>query len=56
MYEGLPFSKALLTAVTGGLFLGLVGMTVANVTQNTLVGYGAGIDPVTNFHSPSFLT
>jgi ABC-type transport system involved in multi-copper enzyme maturation permease subunit len=42
-YEALPVTKAMVTAVTGGLFLGILGMTVANVTRNALAGYGVGM-------------
>jgi len=43
VYPSLPIPKALLTSLSTGIYLGLFGMTVANVTQSTLTGYGAGL-------------
>jgi ABC-type transport system involved in multi-copper enzyme maturation permease subunit len=43
MYQSLTIQKALLVSLSTGIYLGLVGMTVANVTQSALVGYGAGL-------------
>ena len=43
VYEQLPILKALLVSLSTGIYLGLVGMTVANITKNELAGYGAGL-------------
>jgi len=43
LYEPLPIAKSLFIALSTGIYLGLVGMTVANITRNTLAGIGAGI-------------
>lgn len=42
-YEQLPIPKALLVSFSTGMYLGLIGMTAANVAQNELAGYGAGL-------------
>ncbi len=39
----LPLGKALLVATATGFYLGMIGMTVANLTRSALAGYGAGI-------------
>jgi len=41
-YEPLPLIKVLTVALVTGLYLGMIGFTVANLTRNTLAGYGAG--------------
>jgi hypothetical protein len=43
VYEQLPVLKALLVSLSTGIYLGLIGMTVANVTRSDLAGYGAGL-------------
>ena len=43
IYPSLPILKALLVSLSTGIYLGLIGMTVADVTHNTLAGYGAGL-------------
>lgn len=43
VYDQLPIGKALLVSLITGLYLGLFGMTVANLTQSELAGYGAGL-------------
>ena len=43
VYEQLPILKALIMSLTTGVYLGFVGMTVANITKNELAGYGAGL-------------
>ena len=43
IYPSLPIPKALLVSLSSGIYLGLVGMTIANVTQSALAGYGAGL-------------
>lgn len=43
VYEQLPIVKALIVSLSTGLYLGFVGMTVANITKNELAGYGAGL-------------
>ena len=43
IYPSLPILKALLVSLSTGIYLGLVGMTVANITQSALAGYGAGL-------------
>jgi ABC-type transport system involved in multi-copper enzyme maturation permease subunit len=43
VYEQLPIPKALIVSLSTGVYLGLVGMTVANITKNELAGYGAGL-------------
>jgi hypothetical protein len=42
-YHPLPIWKALLITLSSGVYLGVVGMTVANITRSTLAGYGAGL-------------
>lgn len=42
-YEQVPIVKALIVSISTGMYLGLFGMTVANLTQNELAGYGAGL-------------
>jgi len=42
-YEPLPILKSLLIALSTGIYLGMVGMTVANLTRNTLAGVGVGM-------------
>lgn len=39
----LPLVKAFVVAIATGIYLGMVGMTVANVTRSALAGYAAGI-------------
>lgn len=43
VYEQLPIPKALIVSLSTGVYLGLIGMTVANITRNELAGYGAGL-------------
>ena len=43
LYQSLPIPKALLVSLSTGIYLGLVGMTIANITQSALAGYGAGL-------------
>lgn len=43
LYEPLPIGKALLVSVSTGVYLGMIGMTAANVTRNALAGYGVGM-------------
>lgn len=43
VYEQLPTLKALIVSLSTGVYLGFVGMTVANITKNELAGYGAGL-------------
>jgi ABC-type transport system involved in multi-copper enzyme maturation permease subunit len=42
-FEALPLAQALAVAVITGVYLGMVGFTVANLTRNALAGYGIGI-------------
>ena len=42
-YQPLPVMKALLAPLSTGVYLGLVGMTVANLVRSPLAGYGAGL-------------
>jgi hypothetical protein len=42
-YQPLPLIKAVLVPLATGLYLGLIGLTAANLTQNALAGYGAGM-------------
>ncbi len=39
----MPIGKALLVSFSTGVYLGMIGLTVANITRNALAGYGAGI-------------
>lgn len=39
----LPLGKVFLVAMATGLYLGMVGMTAANVTRSALAGYGVGL-------------
>jgi len=41
-YETLPIAKSLMIASSTGLYLGLFGMTIANITKNSMAGLGAG--------------
>jgi len=43
LYEPLPIIKSMFIALVTGIYLGLVGMTVANIMRNPLAGIGAGI-------------
>jgi ABC-type transport system involved in multi-copper enzyme maturation permease subunit len=43
VYEQLPILKALIVSLSTGVYLGFIGMTVANITKNELAGYGAGL-------------
>jgi ABC-type transport system involved in multi-copper enzyme maturation permease subunit len=43
IYEQLPVLKALIVSISTGMYLGLFGMTIANITKNELAGYGAGL-------------
>jgi hypothetical protein len=43
IYQALPLPKAFLTVLSTGIYLGLIGMTVANISHSTLAGYGAGL-------------
>ena len=43
VYEQLPVPKALIVSLSTGLYLGMFGMTIANVTQSELAGHGAGL-------------
>ncbi|MFT3892130.1 MAG: hypothetical protein QM730_10895 [Anaerolineales bacterium] len=42
-YEQLPVLKALIVSITTGVYLGLFGMTIANITKSEVAGYGAGL-------------
>jgi len=42
-YEQLPILKALIVSITTGMYLGLFGMTIANITKSEVAGYGAGL-------------
>ena len=42
-YQPLPVAKALLAPLLTGVYLGVVGMTVANLARSPLAGYGAGL-------------
>ena len=39
-YQPLPATKAILASLATGIYLGCVGMTIANSTRNPLAGYG----------------
>ncbi len=43
LYQPLPIPKALIVSLSTGIYLGLVGMTIANITRSALAGYGAGL-------------
>lgn len=43
LYQSFSIPKALLVSLSTGVYLGMVGMTAANITQNALAGYGAGL-------------
>jgi len=43
LYEPLPIAKSLFIALSTGIYLGMLGMTVANITRHILAGIGAGI-------------
>jgi putative Ca2+/H+ antiporter (TMEM165/GDT1 family) len=42
-YQSLPVVKAICASLATGIYLGLVGMSVANLTRNPLAGYGFGL-------------
>lgn len=43
LYEPLPIAKSLMIALSTGVYLGMLGMTVANITKNSMAGFGAGV-------------
>jgi hypothetical protein len=43
VYDELPILKALLVSISTGLYLGMFGLTIANITKSELAGYGAGL-------------
>ncbi|MBI3173998.1 MAG: hypothetical protein HYZ25_09775 [Chloroflexi bacterium] len=42
-YEQLSITKALMVSLSTGIYLGVFGMTIANITKSKLAGYGAGL-------------
>lgn len=42
-HPALPFMKAMLVSLITGIYLGLFGMTIANISRSALAGYGAGL-------------
>ncbi|HMN14439.1 MAG TPA: hypothetical protein PKD55_19155 [Bellilinea sp.] len=41
-YEPLPIAKSLMVALTTGIYVGMIGLTVGNLTRSSLAAYGAG--------------
>lgn len=42
IYEPLPVLKSFIISFGSGIFLGIIGMTIANISKSVLAGYGAG--------------
>jgi hypothetical protein len=42
-FHPLPVAKAVLIFISTGLYLGLIGFTIANIARNSLAGIGGGI-------------